>query len=533
MTPSVPGPVPGPVPGRRGRLALAVAAGVALTLTQPPLSLWPLALVAVPVLVWLIAGAPGRAGWTGFAAGTAHFATGLYWITEAFLVDIARHGWMAPFALAGMAAGLALFWVLPFWLTGRARLGLAGTAVALAGLWTLSDFARAHVLTGFPWALTGYVWVETPVAQGAALAGPHALGFLTLLAGGLLAAAPRPGWGRVAAAGGIAALGALWIWGAARLEAPVPQRPDGYTLRLVQPNAPQHEKWRPDLVNLFFRRQLALTAAPPGLAETPALPMTAAAAEATAARAPDLVIWPETAIPWFLDEDARLRGMIAEAAAGRPVVLGARRVSGADWFNALFLLGPEAEIAAAYDKHHLVPFGEYVPLHGVLGRLGLGSLTGGRFTPGAGPQVIAEAGVPPFLPLICYEAIFPHQMQAGTRPDWMVQITNDAWFGSSAGPYQHFAQARMRAIEQGLPLARAANTGISGVIGPMGRVIARQALLTAGHVDAALPAPLPPTLYARTGDLPWMALVLALTVTAITTRRRSVWRALRKSSSQS
>ncbi|HEU0221985.1 MAG TPA: apolipoprotein N-acyltransferase [Paracoccaceae bacterium] len=470
-----------------------------MTLAQPPISAWPLIFLAVPLLVALVgqAARPAEAGWTGWAAGTAYFGSGLYWVAEAFFVDAARHGWMAPFAVLFLGTGLALFWALPFWLAARLRLEGAWLVPGLAALWTLSDYARTHVLTGFPWALVGYAWVESPVAQLASLVGPHGLGFLTLLAAGSLAALRGGGAWRFLP--GLAALGlaGAWIWGEARLEEPVRERPDGLVVRLVQPNAEQELKWDPAQALFYFERQLAASAAPAG-------------------RRPGVVIWPETAIPWLLQDDAELRRVIAAAGLGAPVILGARRMEDSEgrrrWWNALFVLGPGGEVAAGYDKHHLVPFGEYVPFADFFERLGLTGLVGASFSPGPGPLVLAGAGLPPFLPLICYEAIFPHEMQARRRPDWIVQVTNDAWFGSSAGPWQHFAQSRMRAIEQGLPLARAANTGISAMFDPYGRVTAHLPLLTAGHVDAPLPAALAPTPYARTGDLPWTGLLAVFTM---------------------
>ncbi|RMH46033.1 MAG: apolipoprotein N-acyltransferase [Alphaproteobacteria bacterium] len=502
-------------PGRAARSAIALAAGIGLALAQPPLSLWPLAPLAVAVLCWLLARAPspGAAARIGLLAGFAFFAAGLHWVVEAFLVDIARHGWMAPFALGFLAAGLSLFWGLPFWLAARARLAPGAAALLLAGLWTLSEFARAHVLTGFPWALPGYVWAETPLAQTAALFGPHMLGFLTLLGGACLALAVL-GRGRMArlaplAAALVAAAG--WLWGAARLAAPAPQRADGFTIRIVQPNAAQRDKWRPEMIPVFYRVHLDESAAPPR---------------------PDAVIWSESAVPWLPDEDPALRRDIA-GTAGVPVILGANRREGGRWFNALFVIAPDSSVAARYDKYRLVPFGEFLPLPALFERLGLSGLTGGSFSPGDGPRVIAAAGIPPFLPLICYEAIFPQGMRAGRRPDWLVQLTNDAWFGTSAGPWQHLAQARMRAIEQGLPLARAANTGISALIDPMGRMVVALPLLARGHVDAVLPAPLPPTPYALTGDAPWIGLILVFSVTCITFGRGIASRALTKNTSQS
>lgn len=498
----------GLVLGRRAHHALAALAGAGLTLAQPPLGLWPVLLLAVPGLVLLLArsGSAARAGWTGWTAGTAHFGTGLYWIAEAFLVDAGRHGWMAPFAVLAMATGLALFWAAPFWLAARARLRPWALGPGLAALWALSDYARAHVLTGFPWAMPAHAWVGTPVAQAAALFGPHMLGFLTLagagaLAGAVLARGPAR---LLALLPAPLLLAAGWLWGAERLAEPAAPRADGLVVRLVQPNSPQDEKWDDARALGFFRRQLDLSAAP-------------------GAVRPGVVIWPETAVPWLMEEEPEARRLMAEA-AGAPVIFGSRRLerdaAGRRWFNALLVLDRSGGVAGRYDKFHLVPFGEYVPFGSVLDRFGLTGLVGASFTPGPGPALLAAAELPPFRPLVCYEAIFPHEIGAAGRPAWLVQITNDAWFGASAGPWQHLAQARLRAIEQGLPLARAANTGISALIDPMGRILVRIPLLVHGHADAVLPAPLPPTPYSRSGDLPWVALVLVFGVMLVTAARR-------------
>ncbi|QDL93619.1 apolipoprotein N-acyltransferase [Paroceanicella profunda] len=491
--------------GRWSRLGLAGLSGVLLTLAQPPVSLWAFCFLAVPLLL-LLTGAvhrPVQAGWTAWAAGTGFFATGLYWIAEAFLVDAERYAWMAPFAILGLAAGLALFWALPFWLAARLRLAGPWRVPAVIALWTLSEYARSHVLTGFPWALPGYAWVETPLAQTGALFGPHMLSFLGLLvsAAPLAALQARGPWRSVLPALAAALFATGWAWGVNRLDTPAPARATPFTVRLVQPNVPQDEKWQGDRIPQFFERLRSLSHAP-------------------GARTPDLVVWPETAVPWLLGQDPRARIAITSSARGAPVIVGARKVEegprGRDlWNNSLFALAADGSVLASYDKHHLVPFGEYVPLHELAEQLGLGTFVGASFTPGPGTEVISLPGVPAFLPLICYEAIFPHEMQAGSRPEWIVQITNDAWFGSSAGPYQHFAQARMRAIEQGLPFARAANTGISAMIDPMGRIVAQQPLLQQGYVDANLPSALAPTLYSRSGDGPWIGLIALLGLTAV------------------
>jgi apolipoprotein N-acyltransferase len=485
------------------RAGAAVAAGAATALAQPPLSQPVVLFVALPVLLWLIDGTRGARGafGVGWLAGAAHFAASLFWIVEPFLVQPEVHGWMAPFALVGMAGGLALFWAVPFALARTRPAGLA-RLLALAALWTLSDYLRSHLFGGFPWGLVAYAWVETPVIQAAALFGPHLLGLLTLVAA--LLPASRRAWA-VALAVALVAVG--WGFGAWRVAQPIPGRDPPILVRLVQPDAEQHQKWLPGMEQVFYERHLALTTAP-------------------GAARPDVTIWSETAVPFLLDYDRPLLAESAAAAAPGRLILGIRRFEeepdGIRWFNSLAVLAPDGRTAAVYDKHHLVPFGEYIPFAGALRGLGLPALTTlteSGFSAGPGPAVLEVPGIPRFLPLICYEAIFPHGLRApGGRPEWLVQVTNDAWFGRASGPYQHLAQARVRAIEQGLPLARAANTGISAMIDPYGRVTASLGLGETGYVDTDLPAALSITGYVRLGDTPALIvsfLLLGLTFTPI------------------
>ncbi|HUF87298.1 MAG TPA: apolipoprotein N-acyltransferase [Thermohalobaculum sp.] len=485
--------------GRWARLALALAAGAAMTLGQPPLSQpWALFL-ALPVLVWLIDAAPGprAAALTGWAAGFGYFVTGLYWIGHAFLVDPERFAWMMPFAVALLPAFLGLFWAAAFALARRLwPVGRWWRPLPLAAALTLAEYVRAHVLTGFPWALPGYVWVETPLMQAAAWVGPFGVTFLTLLVVPLvlLGLAERR---RLAGPAALGVLAALWVGGIWRIET-TPSEGGGPVLRVVQPNAEQRLKWREDHARIFYERLLSATAAPPDPALGP----------------PVAVIWPETAVPFLPAYQPERRAEIAAAAAGVPVILGAlhgERGEGADRFmNAVMTIRSDGSLGERYDKHHLVPFGEYLPYPAVLGPLGFRQLVPqAGFTPGPGPRVMRVAGLPPFSPLVCYEMIFPGEVvPAGERPAWLLQVTNDAWFGSWGGPQQHLAQARIRAIEQGLPVVRAANTGISAAIDAHGRITASLPMHAHGHVDVVLPVALRPTLYARTGDLPAMALVV-------------------------
>lgn len=465
--------------GWRGALLL-LGLGALLGLGQAPFDFpWGLFL-AVPWIWMMAAKRRGVARfWIGWWAGVGYFAFSLHWIIEPFLVDMARTGWMAPFALVLLAGGLALFWAVGF--------ALARGPVSLVAAWTLAEAGRAMLLTGFPWALIGYGWLETPMAQAAAVIGPYGLGAASLL----LALLPLMHRGGVLLL--VLLLGSASMWGSFRVQ-PVP--PAGPVVRLVQPNAAQHLKWRADMVPVFYARLLGETAAKGRY---------------------DAVIWPEVAVPYLVHERPDLNAEISRSARGAPVLLGTRRVDGSLWFNSLAVLGPGGRIAALYDKHHLVPFGEYLPLPALWDRFGLRGLAqnAGNYGAGKGPQSLTLDGLPSLQPLICYEMIFPHEILRGAvRPQWLVQITNDAWFGAFSGPYQHLAQARMRAIEFGLPVARAANTGVSAMIDPHGGIVAALPLQQAGHLDAPLPQALPPTIYAQIGDGPILFALLLIWIGA-------------------
>ncbi|ABV92755.1 apolipoprotein N-acyltransferase [Dinoroseobacter shibae DFL 12 = DSM 16493] len=490
-----------PVLARWPRLA-DVLCGLAIGLGQAPLGLWPLALLGLAGLLARLDRSSGwRAGaWTAWRAGAAYFALTLHWIVEPFLVDVARHGWMAPFALVLMAGGLALFWAAAGALAGGLRPGLPrglGFALALMS----AEMLRSYVFTGFPWALIGTIWIDTHAAQTAAFWGLHGLGLATLCILVLARAQPL-GRGLATGAAGLALLTGL---GMLRPDPPaIP--PDAPVLRLVQPNAAQHLKWDPGMIPIFYARLLDLTARP-----APGAP-------------PALVIWPETAIAYRLENAGPLLSQIAETAGDAPVVLGAVRGTPAGATNALAVLDATGIPAQIYDKAHLVPFGEYVPFGDLAARLGIRGLAvaeGGGFLAGPGPQVLDFGPLGRALPLICYEAIFPNFGRARlAEADWMLQITNDAWFGQFAGPQQHLVLARFRAIERGMPLVRAANTGISTVIDPTGALTGALPLGVAGTLDAALPPALATPPYARLGDLP-LLIAMIVSLLGLMTRSRA------------
>jgi apolipoprotein N-acyltransferase len=416
----------------------------------------------------------------GLFAGAGYFAVALNWLVQPFMIDAAKDGWMAPFALLFMAFGLALFWAAAGYATRWLR-GAFGFALAL----TAAELARGYVLTGFPWALVGHIWIETPVAQLAAWVGPSGLTLLTMVAAAGLARRQV-----IAGAFAVLMLAGAWGYGAWVLAQPMPADRD-VALRLVQPAAAQQAKWDPDLAQQFLDRLLAFTAVKP---------------------APDLVIWPETALPYRIDRHPELAGIIADAGGGALVAVGMQRVEGARGWNNLSVFGPDALPLASYDKHHLVPFGEYIPfgdaLFTALDISAFASSEGNGYSAGAGPQLL-DLGpkLGRVLPLICYEAVFPQDLRGTDRPDWLLQITNDAWFGTQSGPFQHAAQARLRAIEQGLPLVRVANTGVTAVYDARGRITASLDFGIAAYLDTALPAALPATPYSRWGEVPLLVLL--------------------------
>lgn len=487
--------------GRLTRAALALGAGLITATGQAPLDLYPLSVAGLlGALILLGGGQSARAaGWTGWFFGLGYFALALSWIVEPFLVDIARYGWMAPFALIGMSGGMALFWAGGFWAAWRLSRGRAGILwLAWPAAMTAAELLRAYVLTGFPWAMISYVWVETPLRQLAAVTGSHGLTFLTLIA---VSAIWRIAQGR---AGALALLAlplpfaAMGLAGWLLIAPPPPSEGPRPVVRVIQPNAPQRQKWDPAWIPVFFQRALDLTAGP-------------------AAQKPALVIWPETSVPMLLRDAQGAFAAMQAASSGVPVVAGIRRVDQGRIYNSLAVIeGGAGGIRASqiYDKYHLVPFGEYIPFGAFFSRFGIRGLAaedGAGFSPGKGPQILDLGAAGKALPLICYEAIFPQDVGAApSRPQWLVQITNDAWFGEINGPYQHLAQARMRAVEQGLPMVRAANTGVSAMIDAYGRVTASLTLGEAGALDAPLPPPRPATLYSRSGDWPAALIILAM-----------------------
>ena len=473
-------------------LTPAFVLGALAALGQAPLDLWWISLPALAGVVAIVgqaACAKARLA-LGWVAGCGYFLGSLFWIVEPFMVDAATDGWMAPFALVGLTGGMALFWALAagFSCLGRSPAGRAyGFALGLV----CSDLVRTYVLTGFPWALVGHIWISTPVAQLATFAGPVGLSALTASAAFLAGAAPGGRIKGIAAAGFL--VGAAWGFGAWRLAQPEAPRSPAIHVRLVQPNATQALKWQPGMWDVFLDRLTAESEAP-------------------AAQPLDLIVWPETSVPYLLEDAGPILASVTELNGHVPLAVGIQRAVGTRYFNSLALTDAGGDVIATYDKHHLVPFGEYVPFGDQLAMFGISAFAaqeGNAYSAGNGPAILNSARAGRILPLICYEAVFPQDLRTGSqRADWILQVTNDGWFGELAGPYQHLAQARLRAIEQGLPLLRAANTGVTAAFDAKGREIGRLPFETVGHLDLAVPPALSETTYAIFGD--WINILMIL-----------------------
>jgi apolipoprotein N-acyltransferase len=502
------------------RATLAFLSGAASVLAMAPLHVWPILFLTFGFLVWLTDGdfRKGRdrlarakgAAWTGFWFGFGYFVAGLYWIAEAFLVEPDRHAWLLPFALTGLPAYLALYYAAAaalaalMWRPGLSR------AFALAFALGLAELTRSHLFTGLPWNLVGYAFGNSPVLQLSSVVGAYGMTVLALLLFATPATiwAPKGSglaggkWSAAASTALILLLGAGYLWGTQRLTNAQDLPPTDLRLRIVQASIDQAEKWRPENSAEIFDLYLGLSRSQGGLHNI------------------DILVWPETALPFVATEvPEAVEALDDLLPPGTRMILGSPRVTrdieGQRIYNSLFVLDDRAQTVDSYDKMHLVPFGEYLPFQDFMESLGLLQLTGirGGFSVGKGPRLIEVPGAPQASPLICYEIIFPAAVtEPGTRPGWLVNLTNDAWFGTSAGPYQHLQQARARAVEMGLPVVRAANTGISAVIDSFGEVQSELGLLREGVIDANLPAALPPTFYARQGKAVDLGLLLFIVI---------------------
>jgi apolipoprotein N-acyltransferase len=474
-------------------LIVAIVLGASVVFALPPFST-PLVLpIGFGGLFYLTASkGRKRAFLTGWAFGFGFFLFGLSWIAESFFVDAERFGWMAAPAVIALAGGLALFPAAAMVVFAATKTTGVSGALVFAACWSGSEWLRGTILTGFPWNLIAYAW--------AALFGSYGLGLLTVLLSTLPTVIfTRDRWQSGLAATMFVTLAAgIWINGEARLTGEDQQT--AVNVRIVQGNIPQREKWDPALRDRNIARYLDLSAQPGQF---------------------DILLWPESTFPGYLEEDQWMLGEIAKLLTDSAVLLtGAQTRENVDgeqqYKNAVLAIDSTAQVINRYAKHHLVPFGEYVPLRDLLP---LRRLTAGLgdFTPGPGPETFRMPQLPGVGLSICYEAIFPGKIINSTeRPEWIFNATNDAWFGASIGPNQHLASSRMRAVEEGLPFIRAANTGISAIIDGKGRIVSSLSLGETEILDGTLPAALAPTAFSSYGQVMfWLVFAASLTMAAI------------------
>ncbi len=503
--------------GARSSKLAAFSAGAVSVLAMAPFFLWPVLFLTFPVLIWLMDRAsaqPMSSRWRqllhmsmpGWWFGFGYFVFGLFWIGEAFLVESERFLWALPFAVTLLPAGLALFFAAATSIAClMARPGFE-RVLALAITLPVAEWLRGHIFTGFPWNTIGYA-LTMPLAlmQSSALIGIYGLTLVAVLifaAPGVLLAQGRAA---LAMAIAIVPIATMAAYGTIRLasldDAVVP----GVRLRIVQPSIAQREKWRPENQRQIFFDHIQLSKQRPDGTIDGMAGVTH-------------VIWPEAAMPFRPLQSPEALAAIGEMLpAGKFLISGGLRtvepVPGEiEARNSLMVFGSGGAVHGIYDKIHLVPFGEYLPFKSILEKIGLEQLARQRGGFGIGPRprpTLKIPGLPLVGPLICYEAIFPAAVVQGKgeRPGLFVNVTNDGWFGNTTGPRQHMHQARVRAVEEGLPLVRAANNGISGVVAPSGRMTAFLALNEKGSVDAELPQALSAPIYARFGDWIFFALL--------------------------
>lgn len=499
--------------GWRRRL-IAFAAGAVGVLALPPFGLFPVLIVPMTVAVLLIDGSVGKtlhvartrmlmsaayeAAMTGWWLGFGYFLAGLWWLGAAFLVDADQFAWALPFGVMGLPAVLALFTALGFALSRFIWSHNASRVLALAAGLGASEYLRATILTGFPWNNFGMAFGDNLLlAQISSVVGLHGLTIICVA----LAAAPALLGDREKRKFPLILATVFFVgiavFGYVRLALNHTALDEAVKLRIMQPNVAQDEKFRPEVMPEILSRYLELSSRvtdqqPNGIAGV------------------THIFWPESPFPALLSRDAEALGRIGDFLAPQTTLLtGAARAEvspdgrQARYYNSIQVLRPGGVIVDGYDKTHLVPFGEYLPFRRVFDALGLRQFVHipGGFEAGTTKNLIRAPGLPPAAALICYEAIFSGAvLPAGARAlgaAVLVNVTNDGWFGDTPGPRQHFSQARLRAIEEGLPLIRAANTGISAIVDPYGRILQSLPVGVDGVIDGRLPRAAPATLYSQ------------------------------------
>jgi apolipoprotein N-acyltransferase len=516
------------------RALLVLFLGFLSVLALPPIHFIPALVPAFVGLVWLLDGsaskAKGDSGFylkylfldssfaTGWWFGFGYFAAGLYWVSFSLLVDMEKFGWMIPIVIFGLSTFFAIYIGLVTFLSYSLSNPGPRRVIYVVIFWVFFEWLRSWLFTGFPWNLLGSVWTfNEPIMQFASVFGVLGLSLITI---GVVLALSFVGYAEksvrfrtMSLILPLVLIAIIWAAGSWRMAGVETKFVSDVLLRLVQPNILQKDKWKAQFRGKNFNNLLTLSSAiiKPDTVERPTH-----------------IIWPETATPFILDGNDPALRVIAQIIPPKGALLtGSPRRTGknsttARLWNSLHVVDSSARILATYDKFHLVPFGEYIPLRRYLDNFApLSNITGGRidFSGGPGQRTISIPGAPPVSPLICYEVIFSGAVVSASKegnlqPEWLLNITNDAWFGVSSGPYQHLAAAQLRAVEEGLPLVRVANTGISAVIDGFGRIYKMSNLNERTFIDSRLPTPvITPTIFSKikvVGIFPLIFLILIL-----------------------
>lgn len=505
---------------------LALVLGALAATGFAPLGLWPVTLACFAGLMALIARTalparkhPARTAFLlGWSFGVGHFTVGNNWIARAFDFQDAMPHWLGYGAVFLLSLYLAVYPALATLALHSARrhFPTLSPTPLFAALWLLTEYGRATIFTGFAWNPLGVIWLGTGVEQAAPFIGTYGLGALAIIASGGVLALVRQRWGR--ALPPLVLLLLIGFWGQERTAPPARD----VNVQVVQPNINQNEKYDAALEQRNFARLARLSGTP--------------------SATPRLVFWPEAAVEAWLDMEPLWRARLADLLGPRDLLMTGgvkvyfreedkglytdRKLLGAR--NALWVLDPRGRLLARYDKAHLVPYGEYLPMRPILSRIGLSRLVPGDadFWPGPGPRSLPLPGAGQRPPLsmgvqICYEIIFSGQVvDRARRPDFLFNPSNDAWFGAW-GPPQHLAQARLRAVEEGLPVIRSTPTGISALVDARGRLLATVPHQSLGAISARLPSALSPTPFARWGNALPFAFAGLLLLFAIASARRA------------
>ncbi|MER0238808.1 apolipoprotein N-acyltransferase [Fulvimarina sp. MAC8] len=516
------------------RALIALLAGATATAALAPLDFPFAGFIAFPTLVWLLDGVGvdveagrirrlGQPFLIGWLFGFGYFVAGLWWLGAALLVDAGSFIWFLPLAVLGLPAILAMFFGLAAVLSRLFWSDSAWRILGLAACFGLAEWLRSFVLTGFPWNEIGYMAASHAVLmQSASVTG---IGGLTIFAVFVFSAPAVlvDRHGRLPVIGlAVLAVVAHLGYGVWRLESSSTAFNQTVALQLVQPNIVQSLKWDPEIADQNFDKLIDMTLSKEA---SPGSPEGRGAGSENAPRR--LIIWPETAFPFVLTDRPDAISRLADTlASGETLIAGAARVDRSEEgrqrvYNTIYVIDDEGTIKNASDKVHLVPFGEYLPFQDLLESWGISNLVNmpGGFSAGPMLEPVPLEDAPPYLPLICYEVIFPSEIKVGEpSPGFILNVTNDAWYGETPGPYQHLRMANVTAVALGLPLVRSANTGISVVTDAFGREIGGLGLGATGNLVASLPSDTVTTLYRSYGDRIFFGLLLAFAAISILAR---------------